>query len=336
MSRWLLVLPVLGVALAPSRAWALKPDKHRSYGEAACTNAGLPEPFCRRMGAAVYETDAEEWDDLSAHAQSQRGQSLCAAADAAHARVDALAREVVASAQAHHLDAAAVALGRALHTLQDECAHHGMTNEQHAFYSLEQTCGESGASPDVRPAALACAQQRSATVMRAVADALAGIDWSGVNELCQSSQDPGSQSDRDACTLVALPTPFQACDFLAEYKDWDGLDSTWNADVVGPALEAAFAAGLRGGVATATPCGADPHAIDPRSPAAAVANHDVSCGLTDLGCLGKVDGETGPVSPYGDPPTPPVGTAGCAVTAAPGWAVLALLAGSRRRRRAPR
>src|SRR5512143_2057931 len=80
--RWPLVLPVLTL-LASTNAWALEPGKHRQLAERACAGVGLPDAFCRRMGKQAYETDYEEWHDLSAHAQRELGQDRCTAADAA-------------------------------------------------------------------------------------------------------------------------------------------------------------------------------------------------------------------------------------------------------------
>ncbi len=282
MRRWPIVCAVWVIA---SPAWALKPAKHRELAEAACAAVQLPEAFCRRMGQQVYETDDLEWTDLAAHAQRELGQDRCAAADAAVTRVDALAREAVADVHAGRLEDGAVALGRAIHTLQDECAHHGMTNQEHAFYSLEDTCGSAPASPDTKPEAIACADTRTQVAFRAVATALADASWSGVYNLCTDGD------NRDTCAQAALPSPIMACEFLAEYQQWDGGDSTWNASVVGPALETAFAAALAGQPSSPTVCGGDPHAIDPLAPHATVTDRDAGCTLTDIFCLGKVDGE---------------------------------------------
>ncbi len=320
------------VLLAASDAWALKPQKHRDLAEAACNQVGLDATFCRRMGKAVFETDYMEWDDLSAHAQTPRGGDRCSAADASVQRVDALARAVVAEAHAGTLDRAAEDLGRALHTLQDECAHHGMTNEQHAYFSLEQTCGDSDVSPDIQPDAIACAQDRTNRMMALVAPALAGTDWYSASGLCEDpwNSDRGNQ---DTCMQAALPTPFQACDFLALHSAWDGTDSTWNASVVGAALESAFAAGLRGDPVSTTVCGGDSHAIDPLAPAPLVTTPVDSCTLTAIGCFGKVDGadDNPNVDPYGDPATGPSG-GGCNTGGGGGWlaALLALYVLTRR------
>ncbi|MGE5185520.1 MAG: hypothetical protein ACM31C_25830 [Acidobacteriota bacterium] len=331
MPRWPLVLPIV---LAATPAWALKPGEHRALAEAACTNSGLPDAFCRKLGQAVYETDYREWTDLSAHAQTPAGSDRCTAADASVQRVDALARSVTAAAASGDLATAATDLGRALHTLQDECAHHGMTNEQHAYFSLDSTCGGELQSPDVTPEAIACATARTQRAMTAAAAALAGTDWSRVDWLCEGTSNGDSSTSTDTCAQASLPTPFQACDFLAEYKRWDGRDTTWNAAIVGPALEDAFAAGLRGGPVASSIC-ATPGAIDPIAPAATLSTSDVSCGLTDIGCLGKVDGTgDGGADPYGDPPAA-TAAGGCSTGAGAGWllALVSLVLSSRSRSR---
>lgn len=306
MRTRLLVLPLL---LASSPAWALKPSKHRELAEAACTAQRLPAAFCERMGQQAFETDYQEWTTPSAHAQRAVGQDRCDAADDAAVRVRALGNDLVADAHAGKYEDAAVALGRAIHTLQDECAHHGMTNEEHAFYSMEDTCGDDvNVSPDTQPLAIACAQSRTNDAMAAVAAALADVSWSGL-DLCRDS------NDQDTCELASLPSPFQACDFLALHKEWDGADSTWNGDVVGPALVSAFDHGLTGDVAYVPVCAAQT-SIDPLAPHALVTSRDTGCALTDVACFGKADAPGAVAAPA---------SGGCAAGGSPGL-VLALLA----------
>ena len=310
----LLVLPLV---LASSPAWALKPADHRALAEAACTAQRLPAAFCERMGQQVFETDYREWTTPAAHAQRARGQDRCAAADAASIRVRGFARDLVADAHAGNFEDAAIALGRAVHTLQDECAHHGMTNEEHAFYSMEDTCGDDAdVSPDTQPAAIACAQSRTNDAMAAVAAALADVQWSGIDYLCRDN------NDQDSCQLASLPSPFQACDFLALHKDWDGTDSRWNGDVVGPALVSAFEHGLAGDIAYVPVCTA-PGAIDLAMPHPVVTNRDTGCTLTDVACFGKADAPDAAATPA---------AGGCAVGGSPGL-LIGLLALRRKRRR---
>ena len=318
MLRWLIVLPLVGVS-AP--AWALKPGKHRDLAETACAAQHLPDAFCRRMGQEAYQTDYEEWDRLAAHAQRERGQARCDAADAALARVDQLARAVVADAHAARFDEAAAELGRVVHTLQDECAHHGITNEEHAYYSLDQTCTGDQVSPDVQAEAIACADARTQRAFAAVAAALADVSWNGVDYICRDSE------NRDSCAAASLPSPVMVCDFLALYADWDGGDSSWNGAIVGPELETVFAAALAGEQTSRSACAGDPRAIDPLAPRAMVSTKDLTCTLTEIACLGKVDGEDG------DPE--PARPDGCAVGGTPAlWlAALALTLRSRSRRR---
>ena len=325
--RWPLLLPLL---LLATPAYALKPGKHRSIAEAACRAASLPTDLCRRMGKAVYEVDYYEWEDLSAHAQTQRGQDRCDAANAAATRVESLARSVATTTDPER---AAIDLGRAIHTIQDECAHHGMTNEQHAFLSLEQTCGDEDVSPDIQPEAIACATERTTAVMKIVAPAL--HRWGNSLEyLCTDRF--SDHNNTDSCATAVLPTPVMACDFLALYKDWDGVDSTWNSAVVGSALLDAFSRGFRGEQSSTSVCMTD---ITPRAPYPMVGSA-TTCGLVDIGCLGKVDGDAD-VDPYGEEQP---ATGGCSTTSSSSswllliisWVAARRSRGSSRRRSASR
>jgi hypothetical protein len=278
------------------------------------------------MGKQVFETDYLEWTSLAAHAQRKIDQDRCSGADAAVNRVDALGRKLVKDAQELRFEDAAIDLGRAIHTIQDECAHHGMTNEEHAFLSLEQTCTNENTSPDTKPEAIACAEQRTRDVMRATAIALGTVQWgSGIAQLCRGAD------NKDDCNLASLPSPFQACDFLAMHKEWDGQDSSWNDDIVGPALVEAFRLAIVDAPAAPSVCAGNPNAIDPPSPHGMQSNIDHGCGLTSLGCLGKVD-DTTEVDPYGEDVSTDSG--GCMAGSTPGLILFgfALLVPRRRRR----
>jgi hypothetical protein len=265
------------------------------------------------MGREVFEVDYKEWSDLAAHAQRELGDDRCTAADATLARIDRLARDVVAQVRANEFEAGAIRLGRAIHTLQDECAHHGMTNQEHAFYSLTQTCKHIDVSPDVHPDALACAETRTREAFTAVAAALAGTHWNGVEYICRNFN---SDTDQDTCATATLPGPWTACEFLALHKDWDGEDSRWDGAKVGPLLLDAFRAGLAGEPATRTACGGDPTAIDPPMPRADVTDLSAGCPLTDIACLGKVDEDAAEADAQ---------NGGCSSSRAPGSAVLLML-----------
>ena len=312
-----------GLVATATPAAALKPAKHRELLEAACTEVGLPDALCRRAGMATFETDLHEWETLAAHAQRQPGQDRCGAADAALARVDGLARSLVAAADAEDWETVANDLGRALHTIQDECAHRGMFNEEHAYYSLHDVCShDEDLSPDVQPAAIACAEARTREVMWVVADVLLRRDLSSAVYACRDFTDENT----DACVTPGLVGPVEVCRFLALHDDWDGHDSTWNSAIVGGALVDAFSAGVAGSPASTSVCGVDRGAIDPPAPRPAlVERDDPGCLLTSAGCLGKVDGD-----PYEDDDDadedPYADGIGCNGARSTGWLVVLALA----------
>src|SRR3569623_1408635 len=68
--------------------------------------------------------------------------------------------------------AIASSIGRALHTVQDDCAHHGMPNPQHAWFSLADYCEGTATNPDVQDSAISCARAETAAVMKVAADAI--------------------------------------------------------------------------------------------------------------------------------------------------------------------
>jgi hypothetical protein len=313
-------LAVLVAAATP--AAALAPAKHREILETACIEVGLPNALCRRAGLAAFETDYHEWETLAAHAQREAGQDRCVAADAATARVDALARSLVAAADREDWHEAGTALGRALHTIQDECAHRGMFNEEHAFYSLHDVCShDEDRSPDVQPEAIACAEARTRDVMWIVADVLLRRDLTGALYACRDLVND------DACTMPALVGPVEVCRFLALHDDWDGADSTWNTAIVGAALVDAFAAGIGGTAQSTSVCGVDRRAIDPTAPhPVEVDRDDPGCLLTSAGCLGKLDGDTDPYDDDDDTDDPYADGVGCSGSRSTGWLVVLALA----------
>src|SRR5690349_8520413 len=145
--RALLVATVLAT---PASAYALNQNVHEQISHDGCVAVGLPDEFCERVGTEAYNVDAYEWRDPSAHAQIPNTGNTCAAVNASLGRLQALGSDIRTSlarlagapsqAVATHI---AMQLGRALHTIQDDCAHHGMPNAQHAWASRVDTCSGS-------------------------------------------------------------------------------------------------------------------------------------------------------------------------------------------------
>lgn len=300
MSRWVL-LSLLVLAAAPvGSAAALAPSAHRDIAERECRDVGLPGSFCMAVASSAYSTDQREWDDLSAHAQIPEGSSTCDAANATAEREQRLGEDIrneldqltgfYARDPAERI---ASALGRALHTVQDECAHHGMPNPQHSWLSRSDFCEGTEQSPDLQPEAVACARTATRELLgdvRAALDArgvaLAFLDAVGCEDIGAES---GGGARTTPCRDQVLPSPFQACDFLAGARRWDGVDRRWDASVVGPGLLDAFARGLldatRGSVRI---CDGDEVLLG-SGETADVSAGPPSCTRMELLCLGKTD-----------------------------------------------
>jgi MYXO-CTERM domain-containing protein len=283
-------------------AAALKPSRHKKISVNSCLNAGLPSDFCARVGREAYNTDAHEWEHMPAHAQAEPGQSACDGAQHTVERMTALGDELLTALDELVVEAdqepavrVATALGRALHTIQDNCAHSGMTNSQHAWHTLADFCDQSDDDPDKRPSARSCADRQTDAVMGTVAKL---IERAGVaNALAKYSCEPEWPSPReneqdDPCTDVFLPAPWEACSFLGKADEWDGVDRRWNRDLIGRALLAAFTAALDATPpAAADVCNGDPTTIAATASRPPVDTGDGpdSCGLAHLLCLGKAD-----------------------------------------------
>lgn len=210
---------------AETTASSLETKDHSKITGASCVAAKLPAAFCTRLQQEAFNVDHNEWTDLSAHSQTELGQSTCDAAAATQKRLHDLGGEVRALLASDH-DAApaalandlAHALGRAMHTIQDNCAHSGMTNEQHAWLDDEDVCVADNMNPDTKPAALQCAREESAAVMAAFHDALVA-----------AKLDPETLGSATAIT-ENNPSRAQACAFIKGWKKWDGVDSRWDND----------------------------------------------------------------------------------------------------------
>jgi MYXO-CTERM domain-containing protein len=291
---------------------------------AACTSAGLPAAFCDRAAVESYNVDADEWDDMAAHAQMALQNARCDGANATVARMYGLGQDLRLALDGGDATGAARALGRGLHTIQDNCAHKGVPNPEHAWFSLEDSCDGTRLTPDKAPDALPCAQADTAASLASFLDEL---DLLGV----AAADLAGAESAR-----TRKYGWMDGCNFLGEADTWDGRDSRWERDVVGAALQGDLWRGLAGDAATGDICDGDPEAITaPSAPDVDVSDGTHSCLKVHLYCLGKAD-----IEPWADDSVaPPTESSGCSVARTDGGpGVLALvlaaaLAGARRRRR---
>lgn len=341
-------MSVMGMA---STAYGLEQTAHRKISRNACTAAGLPSNFCARVGTEAYNVDSYEWNDLAAHAQVDvaRGQTTCQAANLVAVRVYGLASEVhdglIAKAEGESWadgQRLATGLGRALHTVQDNCTHHGISNPQHGWYSLSDSCSGTRLSPDLDADALSCARTETARAMRAFVASLGSAGLSG-----------DDLDDGVAVGVAHYPARADVCAYLKSGNTWSGVDAHWEGRRAVPAMMEQVEAGMAGGDAPADVCHGDPNAL---TPAARVASLDTShaqalCFTVSLYCLGKADGAADEAPPWAEAEAPlevevdAPAPAGCAVASgaprgADSWATLALLAGltalfgARRRQRA--
>jgi hypothetical protein len=228
-------------AAAASDDAALKTRDHRKITRDACEAQGLPEAFCRRVGREAFDVDAREWTDLAAHGQPENGQSACEAATSVAARIATLGKGIhTALVRKGDPNGIALNLGRALHTLEDNCAHHGMSNPQHAWYSREALChGQNDpvifGDPDEQPEAKACATTEAA---KAFASFVAAARAARYPLESLANVDPISTEN---------PSLHQACEFIREARNWDGVDTTWNNASTVPAFREVFSDAVRRG-----------------------------------------------------------------------------------------
>ncbi len=282
--------------LVAAPALALDQAKHRSISENSCRSAGLDPDFCERLGKAAYNVDSYEWTNLAAHSQPEAGQSLCDAVNAAADREASLGGEIHAALQMpasqDRAEALADAMGRALHTIQDNCAHKGVANPQHAWFSLMDSCDGTKLSPDVQPDSVSCANSETESVMYEFAKALYNAGVSN-NELSSVGG-----------TSTHWPTRGGACEFLDGSKDWDGHDVRWNNAVVSPGLRDAFVLSLSGNAPYQDFCQLPASELAHQNPQAPV---DTSAGpdwclKLNVFCIGKADAPD-EAPPWIDPAT---------------------------------
>ncbi|MBK7579952.1 MAG: hypothetical protein IPI67_07065 [Myxococcales bacterium] len=289
----------LALVFAAPSARALSQSKHRSLSDSACRAQKLPTEFCDQVGAAAYNVDHYEWEDLSAHAQPEVGESKCQAANGTMLRIQGLAQELrtLAATQTQYDPALAVALGRALHTLQDNCAHSGMPNNEHAWFSLSDSCLDTTLSPDVQDAALACAKEQTSLAFQTFKQNIKVLEPPQPdNDPPNNNQNPGYWPPRGG-----------VCDFLKGAPDWDGVDRRWNNAVVVPALLDQFVTTIA--IDPAAPakdvCAGGEGSLEPTQMTSAVDTSSPTewCTHIKLYCAGKADG-TDEAPPWEDATAP--------------------------------
>lgn len=334
----LLVVAVGGTALLlPRRAEALLQPEHEQITVAECLEVGLPAGFCLSAGRADYNTDAVEFEVPAAHSQRSETDTACEGADATLARLVRLTGDLREDLRQSHQDPtsapqnlqdAASNLGRVLHTLQDECAHAGMPNSQHAYYTNEDTCDDQPTNPDTRPEAIVCAERVTATAMRIFEQGLADVGVSGTALAFALPTAP-----------TRYPDPIDGCTFLRSDQFWDGEDKRWDDEIVLEGLVEAFADALLDRPAPSTLCPDGEASIANPSPAPDVdVSHLYDCEHNDAYCLAAHTVGDLPLRPPFYSVDGGTGLVGC--QAAPGGAlpagwVLVLLGawiGGRRRR----
>ncbi len=329
------------LAASPTSAFALDQAVHQSISHDACIAAGLPQDFCERVGTEAYNVDSYEWATPSAHAQIADNalSNACGEANKVLERERTLGVDIrtslgkVNSANTEDLRIhIATQLGRALHTIQDDCAHKGMPNAQHAWWSLTDACKSgSKTSPDAQPEAASCARTETAAVFAAFKQELgqAGVSAASLDNLSEG--------------WTHYPKRGDVCAFLREPGNsaWDGTDRRWNSVVVVPwvrdQLTNAITADASsvGDMCTAGITVEQPNAVvNVSSPPPFCLKLTALC----VGAGGKADEEE--VAPPWDDGSQDTQSGGCSVDSQgspAGWLLVAfvglgLVAGRRRRR----
>lgn len=277
------------VALAGSAdaAHALEQSKHQELSHDACVEHGLPDRFCRQVGVEAYNVDHYEWDDPAAHGQMADDGTACDGADAVMTRELALGQEIrhrienlAYSPSRAENDALARAIGRALHTVQDDCAHSGMPNVEHAWMSMSDTCDGTSVSPDVQPDAIDCARGATDVVMSTIVDTMS--DW-GLEKASLA------QTDVDE---THWPSYGDVCSFLGEAPTWDGVDRHWDNAIVLPAVRGVLTWAITSDDAYAWDvCYDAPDGILVSWTDDVDVSDPPDCAKISVFCLGKADGD---------------------------------------------
>jgi hypothetical protein len=269
-------------------AYALNQSVHYQISYDSCMARGAPEAFCDQVATAAHNVDNSEFNILAAHSQMENGQTACDGADTAIWRgfwfgqqIRHTVGAVVYDNSTEHITTLAQYVGRTLHLVQDNCAHSGMPNPQHAWKSLDDVCHGTMESPDTVPEAAVCAREETDAVLDAVFASLS--DWGAEKELLSNIEDHGN----------ALTSYLDACNYLGSASLWDGVDRRWDNTIVRPRMRSEIVAAIASDDAQHV------YVCDTTNDGLLVgydADVDVSngpnkCAGISLVCLGKADGD---------------------------------------------
>jgi len=313
------------LVVSPSSAFALDQAVHQSISHDSCVSAGLPQDFCERVGTEAYNVDSYEWDTPEAHAQiSDTGvnSTACNAANGALDRERTLGSDIrkslvqLASSNSEDLRIhIATQLGRALHTIQDDCAHKGMPNIQHAWASRMDACTGSKTSPDVAPEAAVCARNETAAVFAALVTEMhtAGVSNGALDDLSEG--------------WTHWPARGGVCKFLRDAEQWDGADHRWESSVVVPWIRQQLTQAITSDdslVGDACAAGVNLQIKSP-APQVNVTTKPPWCFKLQAFCIGKADAPDEP-PPWDDGSEDVQPSSGCSVGAGAGGSAAWMLA----------
>ena len=243
-----LCLSVFAVTTTARSAGAISEVKHYQLAIRECARAGLPPSFCNRIAVGDHNVDKVDWFEMPAHAQTPDGVTLCDGANMTLQFVQDRARRLRlalgalkeagsdANLQTREtlVDEIGQQLGRALHAIQDNCVHRGISNPHHAWLSLEKDCQGGSRNPDDQTDGQQCASDETGPVMDAVVAVMESMGLAPP-DLAVTPKSPLRWANRD-----------DLCEYFGSASDWDGQDRRWDASMMVPATRDAFLAGLRG------------------------------------------------------------------------------------------
>jgi hypothetical protein len=280
----------IALLLLAAPAFALNQSVHYQIAYDSCLAHELPEGFCEHVAVADHNVDDYEFNTMAAHSQMENGQTACDGANTAIWRVFWMGQQVrnsigavVYNSTETSITTLAGYLGRALHTVQDNCAHSGMPNPQHAWKSLDDVCHGTSESPDIVPEAATCAREETDAVFDAVFEALS--DWGAEKEVLSNISEIHNH----------LTDYLDACHYLGSAGDWDGVDRRWDNSIVRPYMRNEIVSAItddnaqHGWVCDSAPDGLLV-SYDDDVDTSGGAN---SCILINAFCLGKADAVQG-------------------------------------------